>query len=338
KVKVLYDTQTPVCPVCQCVLRPGELQEHMEQELSKIAQLQISVKAPIAVNTLSQYLNLNFTLFQTLGLHIKREGSSPTSPLRLADDVHSDRYQTFLRVRANRHTRLNVDDLCWCRCYVKSAPMRPHSAGAHLDCTQAVRIGKLKRRKEDGQEFKENMCYFANFMNKMIKSPLCALLGSVLVSTSTKDCRDSDADLDVDGDDTLEYGRAQYTETDVIPCSGESSKEITSTNGMAADSRLNQDFPQWSNEGSPSTSSGDKADGSSGSPPKTCKNSELETITADSSLMTLDALKARIRELEKQLSKGDRFKCLICMDTYTTPLTSIQCWHVHCEECWLRTL
>lgn len=32
---------------------------------------------------------------------------------------------------------LTVDDLCWCRCYVKSAPLRPHSAGAHLDCTQA---------------------------------------------------------------------------------------------------------------------------------------------------------------------------------------------------------
>ncbi len=25
-------------------------------------------------------------------------------------------------------------------------------------------------------------------------------------------------------------------------------------------------------------------------------------------------------------------------DSYTVPLTSIQCWHVHCEECWLRTL
>lgn len=34
--------------------------------------------------------------------------------------------------------------------------------------------------------------------------------GAVLVSTSSKECRDSDADLDVDGDDTLEYGRAQY--------------------------------------------------------------------------------------------------------------------------------
>ncbi|KAM7409843.1 hypothetical protein PAMA_001374 [Pampus argenteus] len=92
----------------------------------------------------------------------------------------------------------------------------------------------------------------------------------MLVSTTSKECRDSDADLDVDGDDTLEYGRAQLSE--------------------------------------------------------------------DSMLTTLDALKARIRDLEKQLSKGDRFKCLICMDTYTTPLTSIQCWHVHCEECWLRTL
>lgn len=41
KVKALYDTQAPACPVCQAVLRPGELQEHMEQELSKVAQLQV---------------------------------------------------------------------------------------------------------------------------------------------------------------------------------------------------------------------------------------------------------------------------------------------------------
>lgn len=34
--------------------------------------------------------------------------------------------------------------------------------------------------------------------------------GAVLVSATSKECRDSDADLDVDGDDTLEYGRAQY--------------------------------------------------------------------------------------------------------------------------------
>lgn len=39
----------------------------------------------------------------------------------------------------------------------------------------------------------------------------------------------------------------------------------------------------------------------------------LHRITEDSTGTTLDALKARIRELEKQILRGDRYKCLICM-------------------------
>ncbi|KAM6921533.1 E3 ubiquitin-protein ligase RNF220 [Xenentodon cancila] len=338
KVKGLYDTQAPVCPVCQTVLRPRELQDHMEQELAKLTQLQISP-------TPMQHENLMRTPKSlSLALHIKREGGSPTSPLRPSEEAHSDRYQTFLRVRANRHTRLNVDDLCWCRCYVKSGPLRPHSAGAHLDCTQAVRIGKLKRKKpEEVQEGSADLAPLENEWNDRTRMQMASIgfKGAMLVRTTSKECRDSDVDLDVDGDDTLEYGRVQYTETDVIPCSGESSKESTvNSRSMLPDSRVNLDFSKWTNDGSPSTSSGDKQDTSTATAglPKTCKNAEIETISEDSTPTTLDALKARIRDLEKQLSKGDRFKCLICMETYTTPLTSIQCWHVHCEECWLRTL
>ncbi|XP_007552814.1 E3 ubiquitin-protein ligase RNF220 isoform X2 [Poecilia formosa] len=335
KLKGLYDTQAPVCPVCQAVLRPGELQDHMEQELSKLAQLQIS---PSALQH-DQLIRTSKSL--TLSLHIKREGGSPTSPSRPSEEPHSDRYQTFLRVRANRHTRLNVDDLCWCRCYVKSAPLRPHSAGAHLDCTQAVRIGKLKRRKpEEGQEASADLLPAEDEWNERRRTQMTAIgfKGLTLVSTTSRECRDSDADLDVDGDDTLEYGRAQYSETDVIPCSAESSKESAANSSLLPDSRLKLDFPKWSNDGSPSTSSGEKQDTTVAGLPRTCRNAEIEPLSEDSTPTTLDALKARIRDLEKQLSKGDRFKCLICMDTYTTPLTSIQCWHVHCEECWLRTL
>ncbi|XP_025758424.1 E3 ubiquitin-protein ligase RNF220 isoform X2 [Oreochromis niloticus] len=335
KVKGLYDAQAPVCPVCKAVLRPGELQEHMQQELAKLAQLQISA-TPVQHDHL-----IRTPKSLSLSLHIKREGSSPSSPPRPAEEAHSDRYQTFLRVRANRHTRLNVDDLCWCRCYVKSAPLRPHSAGAHLDCAQAVRIGKLKRRKpEEGQEGSADLLPLEDDWNERRRIQMASIgfKGAMLVSTTSKECRDSDADLDVDGDDTLEYGRAQYTETDVIPCSGESSKETAVNSSVPPESRVNLDFNKWSNDGSPSTSSGEKQDGSAAGLTQTCKNAEIEMLSEDSTLTTLDALKARIRDLEKQLSKGDRFKCLICMDTYTTPLTSIQCWHVHCEECWLRTL
>uniref|UniRef100_A0A3B4Y108 Uncharacterized protein n=1 Tax=Seriola lalandi dorsalis TaxID=1841481 RepID=A0A3B4Y108_SERLL len=94
-----------------------------------------------------------------------------------------------------------------------------------------------------------------------------------------------------------------------------SSSSSSSSGGSSTlpDSRLNLDFSKWLTDGSPSTSSGDKVDGSLAALPKTCKNTEIEMLSEDSTLTTLDALKARIRDLEKQLSKGDRFKCLICM-------------------------
>lgn len=49
---------------------------------------------------------------------------------------------------------------------------------------------------------------------------LCGFSGTGFATCSIKESADSDADLDVDGDDTLEYGKAQYTEADIIPCSG----------------------------------------------------------------------------------------------------------------------
>uniref|UniRef100_A0A8C7HN64 E3 ubiquitin-protein ligase RNF220 n=1 Tax=Oncorhynchus kisutch TaxID=8019 RepID=A0A8C7HN64_ONCKI len=180
--------------------------------------------------------------------------------------------------------------------------------------------------------------------------------GTGFAMCSTKESHDSDADLDVDGDDTLEYGKAQYTEADIIPCSGEDQGEAKERealrgavlNGGMPSNRIAAEFSKWASDEMPSTSNGESskqqlpqdpnAACSSSNAPRTCKNSEIEKITEGSKATTFEALKARIRELEKQILRGDRYKCLICMDSYTMPLTSIQCWHVHCEECWLRTL
>uniref|UniRef100_A0A3Q2ZHT8 E3 ubiquitin-protein ligase RNF220 n=1 Tax=Hippocampus comes TaxID=109280 RepID=A0A3Q2ZHT8_HIPCM len=154
---------------------------------------------------------------------------------------------------------------------------------------------------------------------------------------------DSDADLDVDGDDTLEYGKAQYTEADIIPCSGAGEDQGEARerealrgavlNGGVPSNRITPEFSKWASDEMPSTSNGESCKMDPSAP------SEIEKVTEDeSTATTMEALKARIRELEKQILRGDRYKCLICMDSYTMPLTSIQCWHVHCEECWLRTL
>lgn len=35
----LYDSQAPICPICQVLLRPGELQEHMETEIERLTSM-----------------------------------------------------------------------------------------------------------------------------------------------------------------------------------------------------------------------------------------------------------------------------------------------------------
>ncbi|XP_034977583.1 E3 ubiquitin-protein ligase RNF220 isoform X6 [Zootoca vivipara] len=330
KKATLFDSQAPICPICQVLLRPGELQEHMEQEMEKLTQLNISknsiLKDVMAPGTPKSIL---------LSASIKREGDSPTASPHSSDDIHhSDRYQTFLRVRANRQTRLNA------------------------------RIGKMKRRKQDEGQ-REGSCMMEDDAvdienengNRFEEYEWCGqkrirattlleggFRGSGFVMCSGKENPDSDADLDVDGDDTLEYGKPQYTEADIIPCTGEEPGEAKERealrgavlNGGTPSTRITPEFSKWASDEMPSTSNGE----SSKQEPmqKTCKNSDIEKITEDSAVTTFEALKARVRELERQLSRGDRYKCLICMDSYTMPLTSIQCWHVHCEECWLRTL
>ncbi|KAM7401288.1 hypothetical protein PAMA_005464 [Pampus argenteus] len=341
----LYDSQAPVCPICQVLLRPGELQEHMETEIDRLATVCLS-KNPSHKDGAATPGTPKSML---LSVHIKREGESPVvSPLSSEDAHHSDRYQTFLRVRANRQTRLNA------------------------------RIGKMKRRKpEEGGQREgaladddsadmdgENGRGFEEYEwagQKRIRAT--ALLeggfrGTGFATCSIKESADSDADLDVDGDDTLEYGKAQYTEADIIPCSGAGEDQGEARerealrgavlNGGMPSNRITPEFSKWASDEMPSTSNGEssKADpstlsspSSSSCAPRTCKNSEIEKVTEEeSTATTMEALKARIRELEKQILRGDRYKCLICMDSYTMPLTSIQCWHVHCEECWLRTL
>nr|XP_040027466.1 E3 ubiquitin-protein ligase RNF220a isoform X3 [Gasterosteus aculeatus aculeatus] len=370
----MYDSQAPICPICQVLLRPGELQEHMETEIErltaacfrKLSILKSCMASPSPASML-------------LSVHIKREGESPVvSPLSSEDAHHSDRYQTFLRVRANRQTRLNARIGKMKRrkpedggqvCPLCSAPL----AGSEEEMSRHVEQCLIQREGALGDDDSadmdgENGRGFEEYEwagQKRIRAT--ALLeggfrGTGFATCSIKEsAADSDVDLDVDGDDTLEYGKAQYTEADIIPCSGAGEDQGEARerealrgavlNGGMPSNRITPEFSKWASDEMPSTSNGEssKTDpstpssssstSSSSCAPRTCKNSEIEKVTEDeSTATTMEALKARIRELERQILRGDRYKCLICMDSYTMPLTSIQCWHVHCEECWLRTL
>jgi hypothetical protein len=52
--------------------------------------------------------------------------------------------------------------------------------------------------------------------------------------------------------------------------------------------------------------------------------------------LLIESLKERIRQQEQLIARAS--KCLICMEEYQKPTTSVMCWHVYCEVCWLRSL
>lgn len=126
-------------------------------------------------------------------------------------------------------------------------------------------------------------------------------LGTSVVNT------EEDEDLNVDGDDTQTYGSPQYSEKDVIlPCSDPENVALRrALTGHTPKRAKTDDTPDIETSGDP----------------------------------VLEVLKNRIRELEcRDQSRAEVYKCLICMERYKTPVISVCCWHVHCEECWLQTL
>ncbi|XP_027139585.1 E3 ubiquitin-protein ligase RNF220a isoform X1 [Larimichthys crocea] len=343
----LYDSQAPICPICQVLLRPGELQEHMETEIERLASICLS-KNPSPKDGAATPGTPKSML---LSVHIKREGESPVvSPLSSEDIHHSDRYQTFLRVRANRQTRLNARIGKMKRrkpeeggqvCPLCSAPL----AGSEEEMSRHVEQCLIQREGALGDDDSadmdgENGRGFEEYEwagQKRIRAT--ALLeggfrGTGFATCSIKEsAADSDADLDVDGDDTLEYGKAQYTEADIIPCSGAGEDQGEARerealrgavlNGGMPSNRITPEFSKWVSDEMPSTSNGESSKTDSSTPssssssscaPRTCKNSEIEKVTEEeSTATTMEALKARIRELERQILRGDRYKCLICM-------------------------
>ncbi|CAL8277953.1 unnamed protein product [Lota lota] len=230
------------------------------------------------------------------------------------EEVEGKKRHTFLRVRANRQTRLNARIGKMKRrkpeeggqvCPLCSVPL----AGNEEEMSRHVEQCLIQREGAFGDDDSadgENGRGFEEYEwagQKRIRAT--ALLeggfkGTGFVVCGTKEsAADSDGDLDVDGDDTLEYGKAQYTEADVIPCSGAGEDQGEARerealrgavlNGGMPTTRITPEFSKWASDEMPSTSNGEssKADpnapsssscssSSSSSVPRTCKNSEIE--------------------------------------------------------------
>ncbi|KAI8337311.1 hypothetical protein BD560DRAFT_413265 [Blakeslea trispora] len=143
--------------------------------------------------------------------------------------------------------------------------------------------------------------------------------GGAGFATASKVEEDNDEDLDVEDDDAEEYGENQYTEGDIVNNGDDEDTSALRQMVSGSTGQARQGFEESVSE--------------MGWQEHLSKEESLPSAGRPNLL--IDSLKARIHQLE---SASKSANCLICLEPYKTPLTSIVCWHVHCEQCWLETL
>lgn len=139
---------------------------------------------------------------------------------------------------------------------------------------------------------------------------------------------DEDEDLDVEDDDAEQYGETQYTERDILVNADEDNEDAFALREMVSGGTT-RSSPASERQGFEETVSVAGWD-------QHLNTLNGNTVGNSQSKLVIDSLKAHIRQLEAASRSSPH--CLICLEPYKTPLTSIVCWHVHCERCWLQTL
>ncbi|CAH2064669.1 unnamed protein product, partial [Iphiclides podalirius] len=311
------------CPVCSCTIRQGELESHLALEVERLQKLSSgSSKRKLSSNSPSSSSTLVLP------------GSSTNVDPQNDQDVDvsgclgSDVYQ---RVHTNRLRRL--------RARRRLTP--PPQTGECPVCNASLPVSRLQRHalrclKRTGAEMDEDVPdtsseegsidvendepsgagFGAEYQWcgewRVRAAALQAAEGRVATCVRRASI---DQALVVDGDEDTElYGPPQYSPSRIAPDADEPIADDAETEAPA---NLNQ-----------SQDSGGL---------HSCQPKPNGLVEA-SAETRIQALKAKIRDLECRQNSALEAKCLICLGPYTSPAVSIQCWHVYCEVCWLQSL
>ncbi|XP_022254524.1 E3 ubiquitin-protein ligase RNF220-like isoform X2 [Limulus polyphemus] len=336
KKRGLLDGQASCCPVCGVTIRPAELLSHFEQEVEKLNKINKILRRPTKEGT----------------PQIRNSPSPGSSRKKDSINALDSRWNTFQKVQCNRQHRLGVRS-CKTKkklaeetlCPVCCERLTGNQEELNLHVERCLRKIENNGSEDETVDVEAEEAYeeyeWAGQMRVRATSFLKGGFAASGFQTRRHNSEDDEQDLNVDSDDTATYGQPQYTEADVIPCSSDEPTENREREELRRAMLIDAEGQQRIPEGSKWVCKNEHQLELEGNEQPALTNGEIEsekaTITQDK-LQTVTSLKSRIKELEKQNHHNDKMKCLICMEPYTQPVVSVCCWHVHCEECWLRTL
>mmetsp|Transcript_14967 Transcript_14967/g.20931 ORF Transcript_14967/g.20931 Transcript_14967/m.20931 type:complete len:457 (-) Transcript_14967:32-1402(-) len=358
--KMPMEDKTEKCPVCDMYLSPATIQEHIQQELSKLHE------APSVEN-------VNVRARRGAAMHARKKVQSQIHLLKesRSEDDHeeveiSNNREILNSVRKRRQTRQRVTEAPPSKkrssssqashpikqaCFLcgealvgddedinahidqclKSQEARSTSTASNAATSSPRKSSRQKKAKKHVVEQEEQVETYVWCDETRVRS--CSVVGegyAELVNADRMKKGDESAELDVMDDDVeAQYGAPQYSEADLIRID-----ENEDESDRTLRKRVSDNFQNHTN----SNNNNGAVNNRQYSNTQHVEEVKLTIQTTDSPQSTplVEALKAKIVELQKLALNS--YKCLVCLEQYQVPLVSIQCWHVYCEKCWLSAL
>ncbi|KAG6798972.1 E3 ubiquitin-protein ligase [Apis mellifera caucasica] len=359
--KKKFPSDPSCCPACGVTVRPQELEQHFAQELDRLYKISSASSRARASRS---------------SLPPGHPQDHPHGPMlhapSTADGTPHGRWETYKRIKANRQARIRVKnrkrkaDEPSCPVCSERLSGTPEELNQHVErCLNKHNNGNPAGQNNldeeevdvegDAETFEEYE--WAGQRRVRASSMLVGGFSAAGLATSSSNRssaggnsgsnhqEEEDVDLVVDGDDAAEFGPAQYSEADVVAPRMDGTPREQKERDALREAVISPNAPNTPH--TPHTPEHQIGQGLVEVKPEPGTTTPLGQSEQDEGVSTsprrdgdtpvIEALRGRIRELEAEM-RGQPFKCLICMEQYKKPVTSVCCWHVHCEQCWLHTL
>ncbi|KAJ8040630.1 hypothetical protein HOLleu_14975 [Holothuria leucospilota] len=331
-----YNEGSKTCSVCGLTVRRQELEIHFQSEIEKLQKL---------------------TTEGSRSLRYPKRKRKSTQDEEEEEPVSSTRYEKYLSTRRKRETRkrnkmlrdsegpsgsgLSLPNCPVCGITLVGTPEEMNQHAEACLNKQALGAGNESDEEDVNIDVDDNFEEYTWCGETRIRATTLlegGLQGCGYKTVQTSKDENADEELDVEGDESKEFGPSQFTEADLIHLV-ETPEEETSSRGTGTlegerHSNVYHDRGQSSIAENNNDSENVQSVISNGTIDylRPCHSSSIHPKEQ------VKSLKAQVSALRQQMEERSSVRCLVCLDSYKKPVVSIQCWHVYCEECWMRTL
>ncbi|KAF9266339.1 hypothetical protein L218DRAFT_971672 [Marasmius fiardii PR-910] len=377
-----HRAETRKCPICHEPIPLRLLGKHAELESSRVQNIMATIGSlePIMTTTdfdLGFYIPVNeasssaTTRRSAARARQMINGDSSSSTVnKTIQGIKRNRKQRHLKLREmtrdEESTNIRLErgsvggDNIICPVCLTTVHGDEDVVNAHVDACLANETRRIAEEREReailAQEATQDSAGGVDHAIVDVDGEAVGYIGDVRGTgfhTRDRSAQDVEDEIDVDGDDAVVYGAAQFTEGDVLPLNdtdtlvaGESEEGMRNEDDedQPLDKTLRDLVAQGKmlKRGSEVDEGDVKAEMDEVMGIGETDKMDIAILAARSKgnqATLIVALENKIKQLEStRVSSSTSLLCRICIDPYNEPTVSTGCWHTCCRDCWLRCL